>query len=441
MKKRKVKSTRFINSLCLLGFMVAIIVCIPVYGYLNKNNASKAEQTLMFARQAPDYTKLSAVETAQDSTSITEGTVSISSFRELTGENTLDFLERIRPVLGDNLYTQLLGGMSTDYYSEATKLDYQDLSVKVDDMLVEAGLINALYNKYRLSYEGMVDFDGCASGEACEMLQFINKYTSGELKDFLMTAHGHWESLVYYEMQNQEVTDGYLKLFYQDEICNNFEYLQNYDVSFVVLNSEQLSKSFEELQRAYDNGSMPVTTISNYGDNDSAIPSKKALEKMELYKDLDFYDGTFAELASDTIQTLFAEDVVSGTEYLGGSELASSSSALKQKIKEASKASTSVAQQEKDYSKLENWNVQQYSLSDRNPDDVLYILWKINRVKHTDSIPTMESIKDKLVKKAKVYQAQKKLSATIQAEKEGMTDDEVESFINEIYSGHAKTTK
>lgn len=424
----------FVATLCLGG----VLASIPISWSIREYRAQQAIISDTYKRKLPDYTSFEAVQSTQNSTTFTDGTASFDSFVKLSEKSTTEFLDCIRPIIGDDLYVGALAGVGTDYYLKSMEYNYQDLASKIDDMLVEAGLINALYNKYQLSYEDMTDFDGCVGGEACDMEQFITQYTSGELKDFLEEAHRHWESLVYYEMGQQEIEDSYLKLFYQDEICENYDYIDKYDVSFIVLNDEQLSKSFEELQNAYDKGYIPVTNISNYGDSKHAVPSKSALKKIELYKDINFYDGDFAKLASNTIQTLFAQDVVHNSEYLGGAELATNSQALKKKIAEAGvKASSSDAtEQTRDYSKLENWNVQQYSLGDRNEKDVLYILWKINRMEHTKSIPTLESIQDKLEKKAKVYQAQKKLSAVVYAEKNKMTDEEVDSYIKEVYSGH-----
>lgn len=428
----------------LLIFLLGIIYVIySSFSSGIKEQKEKEQQiAVKYERQAPNYTTLEASETAEQKTTATEGVIGLEQFSQQMVRDNTQFFDSIRDIIGDKVYAELIDSMGTEYFHQSAIHNYEDLHLQIDKMLVNAGYINNLYNHYILNGEDMALFDGCVGGEECDMKQFISTYTTGELNKFLMESHEKWESLIYCEKNKQEITNDYLNLFYQDEVCSSLDYISKFDVSFIVLNSEQFKLEFSELQEAYEKGYIPVTRICNYGDIDGAIPVKTALDNIQLYKDIDFYDeGEFTTLTSNTIQNLFLEKEIGDMKYLGGTELATDSNALKQAIKGAVKEAPNPEEigtnpADYDYSQIQYWNLQQFSLCDRNEDDALYILWKINRLEHTKEIPALSSIKDELTEKAKIYQARKKVSATVFAEREELTDEEVNELVEQEFSGH-----
>lgn len=465
-KQRKMKELAIYLSIVLGGLAIA--------GGLVAFSTSKEyeEQSKIYARSAPDYSTMEAVQSADETTTATEGVVDLDEFAELSVATITDSFASIRDVLGDSLYLSLINGMTTDYFRDSMEYDYADFNNQVDDMLIEAQYIEQLYGRYQIDHPGELEtFTGCTTGEKCDMKTFIDRYTTGELKEYLDSAHQKWESLVYYERSQQEVDDSYLEMYYQDEVVANFDYIDKYDVSFIVLNSEQFAKDFGELQEAYDKGYIPETRLTNYTDvkdrdNLTIVPSRESLDQFPLYRDINFYDGTFADLAADTIQQFFVQDVMDSAQYLGGSELATNSDALEDAVRQLTgdgntlsgssiritnedgeevyqegepEASTDETQKDVfnlDTSQIENWHVTQVSLTSRNENDILFILWRINRIEHTLDIPDLNSVRDDLELKAKTALAQEKLSAVIYAELNQLSDEEVEEFTDNLWGEH-----
>ena len=465
-KQRKMKELAIYLSIVLGGLAIA--------GGLVAFSTSKEyeEQSKIYARSVPDYSTMEAVQSADETTTATEGVVDLDEFAELSVATITDSFASIRDVLGDSLYLSLINGMTTDYFRDSMEYDYADFNNQVDDMLIEAQYIEQLYGRYQIDHPGELEtFTGCTTGEKCDMKTFIDRYTTGELKEYLDSAHQKWESLVYYERSQQEVDDSYLEMYYQDEVVANFDYIDKYDVSFIVLNSEQFAKDFDELQEAYDKGYIPETRLTNYTDvkardNLTIVPSRESLKQFPLYRDINFYDGTFADLAADTIQQFFVQDVMDSAQYLGGSELATNSDALEDAVRQLTgdgntlsgssiritnedgeevyqegelEASTDETQKDVfnlDTSQIENWHVTQVSLTNRNEDDILFILWRINRIEHTLDIPDLNSVRDDLELKAKTALAQEKLSAVIYAELNQLSDEEVEEFTDNLWGEH-----
>lgn len=465
-KQRKMKELAIYLSIVLGGLAIA--------GGLVAFSTSKEyeEQSKIYARSAPDYSTMEAVQSADETNTATEGVVDLDEFAELSVATITDSFASIRDVLGDSLYLSLINGMTTDYFRDSMEYDYADFNNQVDDMLIEAQYIEQLYGRYQIDHPGELEtFTGCTTGEKCDMKIFIDRYTTGELKEYLDSAHQKWESLVYYERSQQEVDDSYLEMYYQDEVVANFDYIDKYDVSFIVLNSEQFAKNFDELQEAYDRGYIPETRLTNYTDvkardNLTIVPSRESLDQFPLYRDINFYDGTFADLAADTIQQFFVQDVMDSAQYLGGSELATNSDALEDAVRQLTgdgntlsgssiritnedgeevyqegepEASTDETQKDVfnlDTSQIENWHVTQVSLTNRNENDILFILWRINRIEHTLDIPDLNSVRDDLELKAKTALAQEKLSAVIYAELNQLSDEEVEEFTDNLWGEH-----
>lgn len=474
--KEPTKKQRVLKVLAKIPFQVYLFsvvgfIMLGTLAYVyHQSETERKELESKFARKAPDYESLEAVQTADETTSSTEGAISLDEYTEVSVAKIADEFANIEDVLGTDLYVSIINGVTTDYFQKSMEYDYEDFKNQVDDMLVEAQYINQLYGRYQLDHPGeLVEFTGCTTGETCEMKEFIDTYTTGDLKDYLNDAHTKWESLVYYEREQQEIDDSYLNMFYQDYVVGNFDYISKYDVSFIVLSPEQFSLKFSELQDAFDKGAIPVTRLTNYTDvkpakNETIVPSRKALESFPLYKDINFYDGTFKDLAADTIQAFFVQSVMDSSTYLGGDELSGDNEALVDAIKEISdggelsgtkiqitgedgsqvyeSATPSEATEEKDLfnldmSQLENWQVMQASLTNRSEEDVIFILWRINRIEHTLDIPDMNSLREELTLKAKTQLAQQKVGAIIYAELNQLSDEETEQYVESLFGAHS----
>lgn len=411
--------------ICIGCMFLSLIVFLVYYGYAT-TKLIRTLNEMSYEVSAPDFSSLEARPSAVNSTEKTEGTIGYDAYYELRKTETREGLEKVRGLIGDKLYVQYLNGLDTDYYKQSVEYDYDELLSNMDEMLKEAGLMEALYNSYALDNE-MPAYTECYNSD-CELLNFIESYTKDDLHTYLRERHDMWESILQVEKERTNVSDSYLNLFYQDEVCQNLDYIDKIQVEVLLLTKEQYELGMEELQSLYDDGKLTTQIFDE--------TNKNYFNAIRLYRDIDFYDGTFKDLTVDTFNSIFASDVLENTTYLmGGEDVATVSDAnesLINKIKDI-KPPTNV--EEKDYTKLENWNTETFSLTNRNEDDILYLLWKIvpGSCEHTLKIPAKSSILSELEDKAKWYLADRTISDTIYAELNDLTTSEVYDLLKENY--------
>ena len=409
----------------ILGVVFALLLGYVIYLGYNSVTENKKIMESLYNVKAPDFTNMVATPSAEEvNTDKTEGTIGFDAFYELRRNKAKENLEKSRGILGDELYVSYLNGLDTDYYKKAVEYDYNDMLNDMDDILKEAGIMEALYNLYDETYD-MPPYTTCMD-EDCSLLEFIEDYTRDDLHDYLKERHDMWESVLQVESDKTEVTDSYLNLFYQDEICNDISYVDKIQVEVLLLNKEVYDLGFDVLQKAYDNKQLKTKIFDE--------TNKNYFDRFALYKDIDYYDGTFKDLAVDTFQAQFASDVVKNSVYLGQVGTASDANkTLVDKLKEIGAPESD--EEVIDYTKLENWNVEVISLGARNENDILYVLWKIvpGSVEHTLQIPAKSSIIDDLRISAKNYLASRKISDTIYAELNELTEDEVHDLLKNNY--------
>jgi CRISPR/Cas system-associated endoribonuclease Cas2 len=422
-KKPLDKDSKIILSV--LGIVFAGLAGFVIYTGYTSIKDHREEIATLYKIVAPDFSSMGAAASAEDvNTDKTEGTIGFDAFYELRRDKAKESLEGVRGIIGDDLYVSYLNGLDTTYFKNSVEYDYNDLLNDMDEVLKEAGTIEALYNLYADSNE-MPEYTTCAD-EDCSLLSFIENYTRDDLHDYLKERHDMWESVIQVEADRTNVSESYLNLFYQDEVCSKLDYVDKVQVEVILLNKDTYELGFDTLQTAYDNGQIE----SKFFDE----TNKSYLENFSLYKDIDFYDGTFKDLTVDTFQSLFAKDVVQNSVYLG--EVGSASednSTLIDKLKEIGAPTSD--EEVIDYTKLENWNSETLSLGGRNEDDVIYILWKIvpGSCEHTLQIPAQSELKDELEREAKEYLAGRTVSDTIYAEVNDLSEEEVHDLLIENY--------
>ena len=276
----------------------------------------------------------------------------------------------------------------------------------------------------------MPDYENIeCSQEDCPLKKYIVNYTKGEVFDYLMEAHNKWEADKQVEANRNSVDSTYMNLFYQDAICNDYKYLEDVAVDVILLNSETAGFGLDALQEAYDEGLLEVRHL-NYTDN------KEAIEKLSLYKDIDYYDDNIKDLATDTIQALFGKDLASNSYYLGNFDSLSENK-NQEDLTEAIDNMHDYQGDEGgiDYNSLNYWHAETLSLTNRNPEDVLYILWKIvpGSCRHSENIPTQEDMYEELYPKAKMYVADSLIADAIYAELNNLDEETVHSLLRDKY--------
>ena len=441
--KIKLDTTSKVILGVLLGGLVGLVGFVLYRGYTSMQNITeqateqkqeqKAFEEVIENKQykAPDYSALEATPSAEDApTEKVEGTIGYDAYYELSKKEISESLAKNKAILGETLYNEMLNGMDTDYFSKSIEYNYNDMINEMKELFEEAWVSSALYDKYVKDGIEVPDYHNIeCQKEDCQLKKYITNYTRGEAFDYLMEAHNKWEANKVAEAQRNSADDSYMNLFYQNEICNNYDYLEDVDVDVILLNAETAAYGMESLQEAYDEGLLEVKRL-NYKENPEAV------KKFSLYKDIDYYDDNIKELANDTIQATFGSDLTSNSYYLGNYDSLEDNSSQENlnnainDMKEYQGDNGGI-----DYNKLEYWHAETISLTNRNPDDVIYILWKIvpGSCKHVENIPSLDDLYEELYPKAKMYIADSLVADAIYAELNNLDEETVHNLLRDKY--------
>lgn len=401
-------------------FMVAIIIVLIIIGVRDSSLKDKYSQVL-------DWNSLS-VEADAVNKEVTpmEGTISLVDYIEFRHKDSFEGLAKISGILPDSIVGNITDGIESKYYEDSVKADYKELCESITSMVKQCEYVNKLYNAYQNDI-GIEDINYCleygsGSSEKCDLYDYFVSYSTGVLKDYFIDSHNKYEAVCYYYSQKEQLDESYLDLFYQNEICTNMEYLKKVNVEVIVLNNDTYNLGLEEVQKAKDS---KLLMVENYNENMGYY-----LSQLNLYRDIDFYDGDMVELANKTVSSLFTADVVDeGSMQTIGQNL--SQEDLKEQLKgiEATPSEVKVEALE-----IEGYQVLEYSLTGRDEKDIYYIMYKVKESEHDMSIiPTQEEMTDELTMKGKAMMAQKKVSEIIMAEVEDLDLSDEESVANSIH--------
>lgn len=424
-KRKKLDPVSFWMLVIFSIVLISLFVFL-VYSFITTKPEAPVKITELLEVKAPDFSVMEPASTAEFvPTEKVEGTIGFDAFLDVTKERKRESLDNIRGIIGDELYIEYLNGLDSEYFKKSVEYDYNDFLNDLDSMIKESDYIEALYNLYATENE-MPKYEKCHD-EECNLLTFIETYTRGELYDYLRERHDMWESILEVEAARTNVDDSYINLFYQDEVCDDYSYITQIEVEVMMLTKEQYDMGYDVLQEAYDKGYIPTKIINE--------TTRNYLEAFSLYRDIDYYTGDFKDLAVDTFNTYFASEVINNSMYLGEIATDSNAGTKEEQLKKMLEGVEQPVVEEKDWSALENWNVERFSLEDRNEDDLLYILWKIvpGSCEHTLEIPAKSVIEEELEEKARYYIADRLIGDTIYAEMNKLTEEEVHELLKSRY--------
>lgn len=338
-----------------------------------------------------------------------EGTITLSNYISLRRQDSIDGLAKIEGILPKKVIKNIKDGIESQYYLDSVTAEYYSLCEGIRDLIKQCEYINKLYTAYQTDI-GIDDINYCVeygqgSKDRCELYDYFSMYSTRELKQYFFETHNKWESLVNYMAQKEQLEDGYIDLYYQDEICTNLGYIKSLDVEVLVLNSDMYNSGLEDIQAAKDKGYLMVDRY-----NETSI---EYLSQLNLYRDINFYDGEMKKLASKTISSLFtAEAIDEGSVTSLGNDLTQEE--LEEELLNI-KASASDA--EEIHLELDDYQVLEYSLTGKDERDVYYVLYKVKDAEHDiDLIPSKEDMMYELTLKGKAMMAQQQVAQIVMAE-------------------------
>lgn len=397
-----------IKILIVLGmFAVAFIITSFVVNFQIRKQKAEYNKLINW-----EELKVDEVELNKEVTPI-QGTISLEEYIKLREKDSLDGLLKIDGILPTNIVNNIREGIDSQYYLDSVTADYAGLCESIRELIKQCEYINKLYTAYQTDI-GIEDIDYCVeygegSKDKCDLYDYFVMYSTGDLKQYFIDTHSKWESIVNYTANKENLEDSYIDLYYQNEICTNLKYLNKVNVEVVVVNKDMYDSGIEALQKAKDDG---MLLVDNY--NETKVDY---LTQLNLYRDINFYDGEMVKLADKTISSLFTTEVVDeGSLKQLGTDLTEEE--LKQQL-ESIKATTSEAtiSNADEQLELENYQVLEYSLTGRDERDVYYILYKVKEAEHNiDMIPSKEDMMYTLTLQAKAMMAQQRVSQIILAE-------------------------
>lgn len=405
-KKKATDNSILIKIGIVLAMFITASIFVVILLHIEQSRRLKEYNHLI------DWNSLSVDETLVNrDASPLEGTITFEAYERLRKQDSYDGLSKIDGILPKDIIANIEEGIKSEYYSDSIKADYNDVIGSIKSMVEQCEYINKLYTAYQTDV-GIEDIDYCVeygegSKDRCDLYDYFITYSTGDLKQYLLDAHSKWESIVNFIAEKEQLDESYIDLYYQDEICTNLNYLDKVDVEVLVLDKDTYSMGLNTIQHLKDN---QYLRVSNYNEKDI-----KYLDQLNLYRDIDFYDGDMVKLADKTISSLFTTKAVDeGSLQSLGTDL--SKEELEKQLSQIV-ATSSDADEEQEHIELEDYQVLEYSLTGQDENDVYYILYKVKEAKHNiDSIPTKEIMLPLLTLRGKAMMAQQEVSEIIMAE-------------------------
>ena len=420
---KTVKSSTFkVSAACLGIFLVAVIA--KDFKIQNNNYYSGVI----------DWDKLSVAAEDLDMTDIekVDGTIGFDAYLEYRKERARNTISRERDIMSKAMYNNLMEGIESKYFYDSMQADYNDLCTGVKGLIAQSQWIVKLHEAYENEI-GIADstVDYCLIPETdegtCELKEFIQEFTQGELQSFLMDAHDKWETLTNYRSDKVLIADDYANLYYQERLCTDMTTLSKLDANVLVVGKDLYDKGPAAINTALSDGKLEKVKITEKS-------ADKALAELALYHDINFFDDGFAELVPDTIAALFTEEMVgNNTEYIGQNV---SIEDVIGKIESGEIGNSNVgksdAEIEHDGLEIDNYKSITFSLTGRDEKDIYYLFYKIDECKHDVSkIASKEDMDAELKQKSAYVEAQKDISTIITAEVEDLdiqSADDIRQF-------------
>lgn len=314
---------RMMAMMCLLGVVIGTVGCGTESSF------------------AINYKNMEYTINTQESYNLKEYMISIKDFTDLTRKEHREYLEKIRPLLNDETYKSMVKGLDTDYFNAYCRVEYDKMYRNIQDMMLQMPYITDEFN----SIKGIEKVNKCVVDD-CLVVDYINKYMRGSLRDLLIDTHYKYESLIKnYADDLKKANQSYMDMFYNEYLCKDTSHLSDIEVTL-----EQHS------------------TISGSEDKTSkklGIDNLEALKELDLYKCNNYYDSNMRDLAQNAIIT-FAVDNNFKPVY------------------------------------TRNWTFTLCGLNDKDKADIDYT---VDSATHTN-IKSENDIKDYLTHRAKIYEAQ-----------------------------------
>ena len=310
-----------------------------------------------------DYSTLKYDVKLTEKTNTADYLIKFKDFCKVMADNRRDELSKLKPIIdkGENdsdmnidIYDNMISGIDTEYFRAYCASEYQRLYANVSNMLAQMPYINMEWEKYK--DKGIKKLDACVIPD-CDVLDYYKKYVTGDMYDMLVDAHLKYESMINYEAnQIKDADKDYKEMFYLENICTDVDNIQDIDLTLTFKNSDGASFGSKKC----------IVKDGNIGERERGI-----LENIELYRSYDFYDGEFAHVASNAVNSMcITYDKDMNIQY------------------------------------VKDLNVE-YSLCDKmDAKDDYKLNVKINSIKHKDKLLSPSEIDDELTRKSKLMEGQ-----------------------------------
>ena len=223
-----------------------------------------------------DYDNLQ-YEITVESTQYLDGyIISIEDFTKLKKNQAKEELNGIRELLGNKLYKKMLECLDSKYFKGYCENEYGKTYNVLQNLFSQVTAINTLYEE-----SGLKTIRKECLSDDCEILNYIDKYTTGEVNEILKQAHMKYETLIENESDKDFDTEEIEKLetmYYAEDLCTNMDYVDRIHVRIKMIQTSVYK----------DNKKSENYNLVNITNKNSDV-----LKLLTLYKCYGFYDEDF----------------------------------------------------------------------------------------------------------------------------------------------------
>lgn len=220
-----------------------------------------------------DYDKLNC-EVNVETTQYLDGyMITLEEYSKIKKKEAKKELKDIKILLGNKLYKEMIKGLNSSYFSGYCRNEYNKVYNVLQMLFSDISAVDKLFEESKLK-----DINNKCNSDSCEVVEYINKYAKGKVKELLLESHMKYETLI----NKQELTDKQKKsiedniaMYYAKDLCENKDYIDSLKVRVRITPYNEYKSNKK---------------TNNYNELIITDKNNKILNYITLYKCYNFFD-------------------------------------------------------------------------------------------------------------------------------------------------------
>lgn len=253
----------------LIGIVSIVIISIILINF-NNNSIDKATHNMKYDI---NYDKLTC-EVQVDSTQYLDGyIITLDDYKKIKKKQAKEEIDNVKVLLGDQLYKDMTDGLDSDYFAGFCQNEYNKVYNMLQRLFSDTTAIEKLYKETKIKEPAKE-----CSNDSCNIIEYINKYSKGTVKELLLESHMKYEALISKQKltdEQKEQVEDITETYYAKDLCENKDYIDSLKVRVRITPYKEYKSN---------------SKTKNYNEVIITDKSSAILNYITLYKCYNFYD-------------------------------------------------------------------------------------------------------------------------------------------------------